>query len=197
MSSTKVPSHDGEWDRELALLESLRWSRKEFLDRVCSASPSGNEKHLATLRLEATYQLAEFFFLLKARRIQSEGDIQRLAEFHNQYIVDLMKDPLKMDRIGLNRERALDAMFTADTMPRLLQNWRETKGSIDQSNLARFLMSVMSTETCRKVVLACAEAGFFDRSRTPYGTMLIRSNGKLEGIFGQLIRDLLSRIQVK
>ena len=59
------------------------------------------------------------------------------------------------------RERALESMFTADTMPRLLQHWRESAGAIDQSNLARLLMGVMSTETCRKVVLAFADASLW------------------------------------
>lgn len=187
------PTADG-WKDELALLESLRWSRKEFLDRICATSQSGKDSVLESLRLEATYQLAEFLFLLRAQNIETASDIQRLAELHNQYVVDLMKDPKKMKRLGLSRERALDAMFTSDILPRLLQNWQDSKGAIDQSNLARLLMSVMSTETCRKVVVACAEAGFLERKRTAYGTMLVHTTGKLEDIFGQILRDLRSRI---
>src|SRR5258708_5503100 len=93
------------WDAELALLESLRWSRKEFLNRICAASQSDKESVLAALRLEATYQLAEFFFLIRARKIETNFDIERLAELHNQYIVDMMKDARKMERMGLSRER--------------------------------------------------------------------------------------------
>ena len=179
----------------LNLLENLRWSRKEFLDRICSSSSSQEERVLGTLRLDATYQLAEFYFLIGARGIETEADVKKLAELHNQYIVDIMKDPMKMSRIGLTRERALEAMFTSDTMPRLLQNWRDRKGAIDQSNLARLLMSVMSTETCRKIVVGCAEAGYLNREKTPYGTIVVSSNGKLEEIFGSCIRDLRKRIQ--
>jgi hypothetical protein len=185
----------GDWEAELNLLENLRWSRKEFLDRICLSSNSLDERVLGTLRLDATYQLAEFYFLISARGIETEADVQKVAELHNQYIVDIMKDPSKMSRIGLTRERALEAMFTSDTMPRLLQNWRDKKGAIDQSNLARLLMSVMSTETCRKIVVGCAEAGYLIREKTPYGTILVSSNGKLEGIFGSCIRDLHKRIQ--
>jgi hypothetical protein len=79
-------------------------------------------------------------------------------------------------------------------MPRLLQHWRESAGAIDQSNLARLLMSVMSTETCRKVIVACADAGFLARKRTPYGTVLVISNGTLEEIFGGCLRDLRLRM---
>lgn len=183
------------WDAELVMLENLRWSRKEFVDRICAASRSEKPGVLAVLRLDATYQLCEFYFLLQAHGIESEADIKRLAEAHNQYVVDIMKDPAKMDRMGLTPERALEAMFTADTMPRLMQNWREAEGTIDQSNLARLLMSVMSTETCRKIVVACAESGFLERKRSAYGTVLVTSNGRMEGVFGQVIRDLRKRIQ--
>jgi hypothetical protein len=182
------------WDEELELLESLRWSRKEFMDRLCADSKSTETRVLGVLRLEATYQLAEFYFLLRARRIETDADIQRLAELHNQYVVDIMRDPAKMERLGISRERALESMFTADTMPRLLQHWRQSMGAIDQSNLARLLMSVMSTETCRKVVVACAEAQFLVREKTPYGTVLVFSNGTLERIFGSCLRDLRTRL---
>jgi hypothetical protein len=195
MTKKPKPSQGYSWDLELELLESLRWSRKEFVERVCEASKSQEEKVLSVLRLEATYQLAEFYFLLKARDIEAETDIHRLAELHNQYIVDIMKDAAKMERMGLSRDRALEAMFTADTMPRLLQNWREKSGAIDQSNLARLLMTVMSTETCRKVIVACAEAGFVSRERTSYGTILVSSNGCLEDIFSRILRELRERIK--
>lgn len=195
MRKDKKPTPQTGWNAELALLGHLRWSRKEFQDRVCAASESRKDGTFETLRLEATYQFAEFLFLLRGQGIETESDIHRLAELHNQYIVDLLKDPAKLNRLGLNKERVLEAMFTADTMPRLLQNWRDKPGAIDQSNLARLLMSVMSTETCRKVIVACAEAGFVDRTRTPYGTMLVRSKNVLEDIFGAILRELRSRIQ--
>lgn len=184
-----------EWTPELDLLESLRWAQKEFVDHLCASSCAQNDRVLAILRLEATYDFAEFYFLIQARGIETEQDIKALAELHNQYIVDLVKDELKLKRLGLSHERALEAMFTSDTMPRLLENWRERPGSIDQSNLARLLMSVMSTETCRKIVVACGEAGFLDRKKTPYGTIIVSSNGKLESIFGNYIRGLYIRVK--
>ena len=113
-----------------------------------------------------------------------------LAELHNQYLVELTKDRVKLARLGLNRERLLDAIFTADTMPRLLLHWAGKPGTLDQSNLARFLAVLMSTETCRKVVVACAQAGFLLRDRSPYGTMFVRSAGTLERLFAQCLRDL-------
>jgi hypothetical protein len=195
MSKLKETERDHKFDRELALIEHLRWSRKEFLDRICSASASAKDAVIAVLRLEATYQFAEFLFLLRAQGIERDIDIGRLADLHNQYIVDLIKSPEKMNRLGVSRERVLEAMFTGDTLPRLLQNWRDKPGAIDQSNLARFLMGVMSTETCRKVVVACTEAGFLERTRTPYGTMVVCSTGKLENLYALLTRELDARLR--
>jgi hypothetical protein len=180
---------------DLAFLESLRWGRKDFLDRVCEASASRDADVLATLRLEATYQVAEFLYLLRAQGVESEEQIRMLAEFHNEYIVDLSKDPDKAARLGLSRDRLLDAIFTADTLPRLVHHWAERPGTLDQSNLARFLAALMSSETCRKVILACGEAGFLVRDRSPYGTILVRSAGTLERLFGQSLRDLRDRVE--
>ena len=180
---------------DLALLESLRWARKEFLDRICEASESRDDDVLTTLRLEATYQLAEFLYLLRANRIDGEDQIRMLAEMHNQYLVELTEDRGKLNRLGLNRDRLLDAIFTADTLPRLLQHWREKSGTLDQSNLARFLAGLMSTETCRKVVVACGQAGYLVREKSPYGTMFVRSTGALERIFAQCLRDLRLRTE--
>jgi hypothetical protein len=194
MADHDVFANEKEVEADLVLLESLRWSRKEFLDRVGEASVSKDEQVLATLRLESTYQIAEFYYLLRVRRIKSDEDIRLLADLHNQYVVELMKDAAKVARLGLTPERLLDAMFTADTMPRLLQHWREQPGALDQSNLARFLVTVMSTETCRKIVMAGAAAGFLERQRSPFGTMLVASTGILEQIFGRCVRDLRRRI---
>src|SRR5262249_26420519 len=152
-----------EIEADLALLESLRWSKKEFFDRICQESRSQDEKILSVLRLEPTYQFAEFYYLLRVRRIETGDDIQSLSDMQNKYIVDLTKDPKKMNRLGLNSERLLDAMFAADTMRRLAQIWRDRPGTLDQSNLARLLVLVMSTETCRKIAVACAKAGFLQR----------------------------------
>jgi len=182
-------------ESDLVLLESLRWARKDFLDRICEESVSRDADVLSTLRLEATYQVAEFLYLLRARGVESEEQIRMLAELHNQYVVDLTKDPAKAARLGLSRDRLLDAIFTADTLPRLVHHWAERPGTLDQSNLARFLAALMSTETCRKVLVACGEAGFLVRHRSPHGTILVRSVGTLERLFAQSLRDLRRRIE--
>jgi hypothetical protein len=80
MKRCKNRTERDEIEADLALLESLRWSKKEFFDRICQESKSQDEKVLSVLRLEPTYQFAEFYYLLRARRIETEDDIQRLAD---------------------------------------------------------------------------------------------------------------------
>jgi hypothetical protein len=195
MSANDVFADAAELKPDLALLENLRWARKEFLDRICEESRSRDDDVLASLRLEATYQVAEFLYLLRARGIESEEQIRMLAELHNAYIVDLTKDGAKAARLGLSRDRLLDAIFTADTLPRLVNHWAERPGTLDQSNLARFLAALMSAETCRKVIVACGEAGFLVRDRSAQGAILVRSSGTLERLFAQTLRDLRRRIE--
>jgi len=195
MFQEDVFANPAELARDVTVLETYRWYRKIFAERILEASASQDEEVALTLRLDATHQMAEFYYLLAAQGLRTEAQIEALANLHNTYIVELTKDATKMNRLGLKEDRLLAAMFTADTLPRLLQNWREKPGAIDQSNIARLLATVMSAETCRKVVLACVEAGFFVREKTSYGTMLISSTGVLERVFGQCLRDARHRLE--
>lgn len=93
-------------------------------------------------------------------------------------------------RVPLKPERIERAVFSPEVLSRLLQNWRDHAGAIDQSNLARFLVLEMSTETCRKTVVALSQANCLNRVPTPYGTTLVISNGWLEEVFGNSIKHL-------
>ncbi len=179
-----------ELEADLYLLERMRYSRAQLNETICSASLSQASNVIETLRLESSYHLCEFFFLLKANGFYETDDIRMLADMHNRYLADILKDPVRMQRMNVSSDRLLQAIFTGDTMPRLLEVWRNNRGSLDQSNLARFLVTIMSTETCRKLVVAFTTAGFLERSRTAHGTVVIRSNGQIEEIFGASIRQL-------
>jgi hypothetical protein len=194
-AASDVFADAGALTRDLGLIESLQWFRKEFFDRVCRASAASDPDVVFVLRMEAAYQVAEFFYLLRAHAIATEEQMRLFAEMHNQYIVDLTKDAAKMERLGLKPDRLLEAIFTADTLPRLLHQWAQKPGTFDQSNLARFLAVLMSTESCRKVVVACEKAGFLTRARSPHGAVLVQSNGVLESLFGQCLRDLRGRLE--
>ncbi len=179
---------------DLSVLETVRWARHQFERDLCDASLKRSEEVFEILRLDTAYQFAEFFFLMKARRIETADHLAGLEEAHNLYLGQLMRDPAKMKRMNLRRSRIEDALFTGETRPRLLQDWRDGPGTIDQSNLARFLAMTMSTETCRKLSVTFAEAGFLVRRRSPYGTTLVRSTGVAEQVFGDCLRKLRLRL---
>src|SRR5215217_108120 len=104
MAGDDVFADQAQVDADLALLESLTAARKEFLDRLGSESESKDEQVLASLRMESTFLLAEFMYLLRARGVETEEQIKLLADLQNDYIVDLMKDVAKMARLGLTRD---------------------------------------------------------------------------------------------
>lgn len=181
---------------DLIVLEELRAARQRFSILMCEKSADKSEDVQELIRAEAMFEFSEFFYLLKARAISEQSEIAMLAEMHNAHIVSLMKDHQKMKRLGLKPDRLLQAIFTADTLPRLLQNWRDKPGAMDQSNLARFLVTLMSAETTRKLIVAGVAAGFLDREKTPYGTLLVSSTGIMETIFGGAIRGLRHNVQM-
>ena len=194
MTSNDIFADESAIAADLSLQECLLWSRAELFDRLTSSSLSQNEATLETLRLDAASQFAEFFYLIRARKIEKTEQIARLAEIHNEHIDLLCRDAPKMKRLGLRKDRLLDSIFTSDTLPRLTEIWRLHPGRIDQSNLARFLATAMSTETCRKLVIASADAGFLARSKSPFGAVLVQSTGVMEQIFGGVLRDLRYRV---
>jgi hypothetical protein len=182
-------------ESDLYLLERMRYARASLNETICGASQDQSAEVLHALRLESSYHLCEFFFLLRANGFYETDDIHPLADMHNRYLAELLKDEEKMRRMNLTSERLLEAIFTGDTMPRLLEVWRNARGNLDQSNLARFLVTIMSNETCRKLVVAFTKAGFFERNRTPHGTVVIRSKGIVEDMFGASIRQLRMELE--
>jgi hypothetical protein len=94
-----------------------------------------------------------------------------------------------MRRYGLTPSRIRTAVFEDEHLRKLLANFSGPTPGIDQSDLARLLVTVMSTETCRKLVVAAESAGFLKRSRSPFGAILVVSQGVLEGIYGRTLRE--------
>ncbi|MBS1164451.1 MAG: hypothetical protein H6R00_476 [Proteobacteria bacterium] len=194
MISNDIFADNAAIDADLDVYEAMLWSRFHLLESLVSESRSREENVIDLLRVEPMYQFVEFFYLLKARSIETVDDISQYVEAHNYYIDMLTRDGEKMKRMGLRKDRLLDAIFTADTLPRLIETWKTRPGVIEQSNLGRFLVAQMSSETCRKLIIASTEAGFLDRTKSPYGAMLVRSTGVFERIFGNNLRELRDRI---
>jgi len=183
-----------ESEKDLAALESMRRARMNFEERICDASITKDEAILEGLRLESMFEFAEFYFALRVMDFTAPEDIGLLATTHNQRIVDLEKNRAEMRRRKLTKDRVLKGMFTADTLPRLESCWREAPGSLDQSNLARFLAPQMSPETTRKLVVAGTASGFLRRRDTGFGTVVVISTGVMEDVFGGCMREMRDEI---
>jgi hypothetical protein len=181
-------------EKELAALEQMRRARLNFEERICEASATQEEAILEGLRLESMFEFAEFYFAIRVMGFTEPDDIALLAKAHNQRSIDLEKNPAELRRRRLSKERILEGMFTADTLPRLESCWREVPGALDQSNLARFLAPQMSSETTRKLVVACTEAGFLNRRESVFGTIVVVSTGVMEDVFGQCMREMREAI---
>ena len=136
------------------------------------------------------FEFAEFFFTIAAMGLNGADDIGILADLHNDRIDELLRDAGAIRRRGLNKDRLLKAIFTSDVRPRLEQIWRETPGALDQSNLARFLVTQMSGETVRKLVLASEAAGFMVRAEHPFKVMIVTSTGILESTMAECLNEM-------
>ena len=179
---------------DIRTCEALHEAKAAFQEDLVAGSSVQDRHFVAQLRQEPTYQMAEFFFLLRAFQLDSEEKIRRYAELHNQHLEGLLADREKMRRLGLSPTRVRRGIFSPDNIPKLVENYRTGDGVIDQSDLSRLLIEVMSPETCRKTAVMLTEAGYLERRRSPYQSVLVRSTGALERIFAQSLHSIRSSI---
>ena len=185
---------DAETMRDIRTCEALHEARAAFHDALVEGSAVQDRYFAAQLRQEPPYQMAEFFFLLRAFHLDSEEKVRRYAELHNRHLEQLQADREKMRRLGLSPTRVRKGMFSPESIPKLVENYRAGDGAIDQSDLSRLLIEVMSPETCRKTAVTLTDAGYLERRRTPYQSVLVRSTGALERIFSGSLRHVRSSL---
>ena len=180
--------------RDIRTCEALHEAKAVFQDALVEGSAIQDRHFVGQLRQEPVYQIAEFFYLLRAFGLDSEDKIRRYAEFHNRHLEALRTDRTKMRRLGLSPTRVRKGMFSPDSIPKLVENYRAGDAAIDQSDLSRLLIEVMSPETCRKTTVALTEAGYLERRRSPYQSVLVRSTGALERVFARCLRHVRSAL---
>jgi hypothetical protein len=181
--------------KDIAALQAYRRARLRFNARLSEDSKDQSQDVLTLLRSDATYQLAEFYFLLSGFGIKSVTELDKLIERHNDYVSGLLADREKMNRMGLSKDRLLSAIFDGETRPRVLKIWSDDPGALDQSSLGRFLVAVMSDETARKTVVACGSAGFLERRNSVFRITLVKSTGFLERTYGGELREVRLKIE--
>lgn len=186
---TRAEDEDAELAADLRFMETLRSMKARFHADVLATADTDDYAALQSLRQESLFQLAEFLYAVRGYRLDEAEKLERLASLHNDHLLSIRDDGERMRRFGLSIDRIEGALFTGDVLGKLTANFVQSGGALDQSDLARFLVTVMSSETCRKLVVACEKAAFLIRTRSPYGAVLVRSNGKLEDIYGTTLRQ--------
>ncbi len=172
-SVVKEAGASDEVGADLAFMETLRRTKARFpVGGACRLPVRRPERDAEPPQAESFFQLAEFFFALQTYGIDSEEKLDRFADLHNTYLLDIRKDPDRMRRYGLTPDRIDSALFTGRICASCWPiSARAARRSISRT-WREFLVTVMSTETCRKLVLAAEKAGFLDRARSPFGAVL-------------------------
>ena len=179
----------------LRVCEVLHEARAKFeLNMVTEAAIE--DKHFARQMLQQPiYQMVEFFYLTHAFQLDSAVKIRRYAELHNIHLEALQTDHTRISRMGLTLTRVRQGIFPKDCILKLVENYSLRKAALDQSDLSRFLIETMSRETCRKTVLVLTRAGYLERERSPYKSILVRSTGVMESLFTDHLEYVRSRLQ--
>jgi len=125
---------------DIRICEALHEAKVAFQSALVEGSAIHDLHFVGQLRQEPSYQIAEFFYLLRAFGLDSEEKIRRYAELHNRHLEALQADRAKMRRLGLSPTRLRKGVFTAESIPKLVENYRTGGGAIDQSDLARLLI---------------------------------------------------------
>ena len=184
----------GETMGDIRTCEALHEARAGFQEALVGGAANQERHFVRQLRQEPVYQMAEFFYLMRAFRLDSEDKIRRYADLHNRHLEALQADPAKLHRLGLSRTRVQKGLFAPESIPKLVENYRTGERAIDQSDLSRLLIAVMSPETCRKTAVVLTRAGYLERRVSPYRSVLIRSTGAMERIFALSLRHVRSAL---
>lgn len=180
------PDQPEEIAADLNFMETLRRMRTRFLSEIARASVSSDH---SGLRQESFFQFAEFFYALRTYGVNDAAKLERLAALHNEHLRQIGQDRDRMRRYGLTTQRLEGAVFTEEKIRKLVANFSGPSRGIDQSDLARLLVTVMSDETCRKLVVVADNAGFVERVKSPFGAVLVSSRGIMEQVYGAVIRE--------
>ncbi len=178
-------AEDGRVMADIGVCEAMHEARAAFQEALVAGSAIQERHFVRQLRQEPVHRMAEFFYLIRAFRLDSEEKVRRYAELHNHHLEALQADPGKMHRLGITRTRVEKGVFSADSIAKLVENYRSGGAAIDQSDLSRLLIEVMSPETCRKTTVTLTDAGYLERCRSPYRSVLVRSTGTMERLFAE------------
>jgi hypothetical protein len=187
-----------ELEADIVLFEEMSAARVRFFDEVVAGLILESSVDARELRHESVYEIAEFFYLLGIFEVDDADKLRCFAQSHNRNILELVDNEADQKRLGVNPHRLREALFDSDEkLNRLVGGINENEIRLSQSDLSRFLVEYMSFETCRSTVKLLSEAGYLTLFKSPFGSNLIGSTGRLEKIFGRHIRSFREALAKK
>lgn len=181
---------------DVALLVALREARQRIVDRLveCATNREVFERLVGAQR-DVIFLIAEFFYAIRAMDIASSNAIEAFIDNHNKQIQKRL-DTEFAGKVGGLADRLRGGKFGPGAI-RMIRLTLAQAGRLElsQSDIARFLVEVMSDETCRRVLSGLCEAGLLERRTEEINkAVMIWSDGTLEGAFGRHLSEIRSII---
>ena len=184
-TASKKSANSSPQDLKPILYSALKQSESEFYNGILDFAYRHSDGHLeiSTISLLRAYvmQLAELYYIFDQNQICDSSGIEWLLTYHNNRIDQVISDPQAQYAMGISenrRQHLPDAKFSAQHIQRISDFSRE-KIWLEQADIAKLMYLNTSEETTRKLIVALAKHGFFERIKAGVTTFVI-STGELE-----------------
>ena len=157
---------------------------------------TGSQVKQLRVKHEAIAMICEIFALLSFRDDSGKDCIRFVLEAHNAHIDALLggsEGRVESDIDGqvepaLPVKRLREAKFTERQIRMTQRMSRGERVEINERTLGKLLSTLMSFESCRKLVELLDEAGLLNRE--DYGHVLVESPGHLERFYSQYLKEV-------
>jgi hypothetical protein len=177
---------------DVALLLALREARQRVIAELADcANDAELFGRLVGAQRDIIFLVAEFFYALRAMDITTPAAIAAFIEGHNKHIDDRLETEFK-NKVGGYADRLREGKFGPGAI-RMIQVTLAQQGRVElsQSDVGRFLVEVMSDETCRKVLAGLCDAGLLSTRREELNrAVMVWSDGVLEAAFGRHLAEI-------
>ena len=189
---------------ELKCLFSLQKARTTFFREIIShaknysnSGPPGSKKEITkedvdVLRGNGTYHIAEFYYCVQEYNLGDRQNIIFFLKSHNEGMQEYISNKENCDLIGFSKSGAEEAIFSEVQIEKVVQNISGNTLRLDQSDVGRILLPMISPETTRKALVTLDKGGLITRIKI--GQVLIVSTGTLEKYFREHLSSIVKTI---
>ncbi|CBS90937.1 hypothetical protein [Azospirillum lipoferum] len=183
---------------DVALDIGLRQARTEFFEILARHTPNKEwfDETIDKYR-EHVILISEFLFVLRALGADQHDYFLELIKLHNLRITNILASSEHEGKSGGRTDALRGGLFPEAVIAKISMALSQGGFELSQSDMARFLVDVMSAETCRKTLDGLSKCGLLEVIVRPYDkARVIRSPGILENCFGlymTAIRQIMNR----